>query len=330
MNAFNEAIAPDIAHAMRLGHPVVALESTLIAHGLPWPSNLETARRSEQAVRDAGAVPATIAVLDGRVRIGLSDTELTRLAQAGDVLKAGRRDLGDVLKAGRRDLGPVLARGQSAATTVSATLRIARSAGIGVFATGGLGGVHRKAAESFDVSTDLDELARADGALVVCSGAKTVLDLPATLESLETRGVPILGYRTDELPGFTSRTTGLPLEHRVESPAEAARVVATHRRLALPCAVVLAQQVPEPDAPDEARMNAALEDALAEADRLGIRGKRLTPFLLGRIHEATDGMSQSANSALIVANASLAAQIAVELARIDPAGPRPGGGVGAG
>jgi pseudouridine-5'-phosphate glycosidase len=319
MNAFTGAIAPDIAHALQQGQPIVALESTLIAHGLPWPSNLETARRSEQAAREAGAVPATIAVLDGKVRIGLSDTELTHLAQANDVLKAGRRDL-----------SPVLARGRSAATTVSATLWIARSAGIGVFATGGLGGVHRKAAESFDVSTDLDELARADGALVVCSGAKTVLDLPATLESLETRGVPIIGYQADALPGFTSRTTGLPLEHRVENPAEAARLVAEHRRLGLPCAVVLTQQVPESAAPDDAIMNAALEDALEQADRLGIIGKRLTPFLLARIHEATGGMSQSANAALIVANASLAARVAVELARPDLAGPGPGAGAGIG
>lgn len=310
MNAFTEAIALDIAHALQRGQPVVALESTLIAHGLPWPTNLETARRSEQAVREAGAVPATIAVLNGRVRIGLSDTELTHLAQSKDVLKAGRRDL-----------SPVVARGQSAATTVSATLWIARSAGLGVFATGGLGGVHRRAAESFDVSTDLDELARADGALVVCSGAKTVLDLPATLEALETRGVPIIGYQTDALPGFTSRTTGLPLEHRVNDPVEAARLVAVHRQLGLPCAVVLTQQVPESDAPDEELMNAALDDALNQADRLGITGKRLTPFLLARIHEATDGMSQSANAALIVANASLAARVAVELARIAPNGP---------
>ncbi|WP_169978169.1 pseudouridine-5'-phosphate glycosidase [Tautonia rosea] len=304
MNAFTEAIAPDIAHALQHGQPVVSLESTLIAHGLPWPSNLETARRSEQAVRDAGAVPATIAVLDGRVRIGLSDTELTLLAQADNVLKAGRRDL-----------SPVLAGGRTAATTVSATLWIARSAGIGVFATGGLGGVHRRAAESFDVSTDLDELAQADGSLVVCSGAKTVLDLPATLEALETRGVPILGYQTDALPAFTSRTTGLPLEHRVDDPAEAAQVVAVHRRLGVPGAVVLVQQVPESDAPNDAIMNAALDDALAQADRLGITGKRLTPFLLARIHETTHGMSQTANVALIVANASLAAQVAVELAR---------------
>ncbi|WP_152052745.1 pseudouridine-5'-phosphate glycosidase [Tautonia marina] len=315
MNAFTEAIALDIAHALQRGQPVVALESTLIAHGLPWPTNLETARRSEQAVREAGAVPATIAVLNGRVRIGLSDTELTHLAQANDVLKAGRRDL-----------SPVLARGQSAATTVSATLWIARSAGIGVFATGGLGGVHRNAAESFDVSMDLDELARADGSLVVCSGAKTVLDLPATLEALETRGVPIIGYQTDALPAFTSRTTGLPLEHRVNDPVEAARLVAVHRQFGLPCAVVLTQQVPESEAPDEALMNAALDDALNQADRLGISGKRLTPFLLARIHEGTGGMSQSANAALIVANASLAARVAVELARIAPNGPEAGAG----
>src|SRR5690606_26423259 len=206
-----------------------------------------------------------------------------------------------VLKAGRRDLAPAVASGRDAATTVSATLWVARRAGIGVFATGGLGGVHRGAAESFDVSTDLDELARADGSLVVCSGAKALLDLPATLEALETRGVLVVGYRTGELPGFTGRSSGLPLEHRVDDPAGAAALVASHRRLGLPGAVVLAQPVPEADAPDDDAMRAALDAALAEAHRLGISGKALTPFLLGHIHDATAGASLKANAALIVA-----------------------------
>lgn len=304
MNALTEGISPEVALALGSGLPVVALESTLIAHGLPWPTNLETARKAEQAVREAGATPATIAVLGGRVRVGLSDEELDHLARSEGVLKAGRRDL-----------GPALAMNRDAATTVSATLWIARRSGIGTFATGGLGGVHRRAAESFDISTDLDELGRADGSLVVCSGAKTILDLPATLEALETRGVPVVGYQTDLLPGFTSRSTGLPLEHRVDTPTEAARLVAAHRQLGLPGAIILAQQVPEADAPDDAVMNTALDEALAEADRTRISGKALTPFLLSRIHETTGGVSRAANSALIVANASLAARIAVALVR---------------
>jgi pseudouridine-5'-phosphate glycosidase len=301
MIARDEAIdlAPEVANALGVGRPVVALESTLIAHGLPRPRNLQTAQEAERAVRQNGAVPATIAVLGGRVRVGLSDEDLTRLANLDGVLKAGRRDLAAAVSSGR-----------DAATTVSATLHVARVVGIRAFATGGLGGVHRGAAESFDVSTDLDELSRADGCLVVCSGAKTILDLPATLEALETRGVLVVGYRTSELPGFTSRTSGLPLEHRVDDPKSAAELVRSHRLLKLPGAVVLTQQVPEADAPDEAIMAAALASAREEADRQGISGKALTPFLLGRIHASTGGESLKANASLIVANAGLAGRIA--------------------
>ena len=288
----------------------MALESTLIAHGLPWPRNLEAARAAEAEVRRAGAVPATIAVLGGVIRVGLDDDELEAIARSTLGSEAGR-----FLKASRRDLAVAVARGRDAATTVSATLWIARAHAIGVLATGGLGGVHRGAATSFDISTDLDELARGDGMLVVCAGFKSILDLPATLEALETRGVPVVGYQTDELPAFTTRTSGLPLELRVDTPAEAATIVRAQRALGLPGAVVLAQPVAAADALDRDTMEAALAAALAEADARGIRGKAVTPFLLDRIRSATAGRSLHANLALIAANARLAAEVAVEIGR---------------
>ncbi len=276
----HETIHPEIADAMARGATVVALESTLVAQGLPWPENLQVARSAEAAVRASGAWPATIAVLNGLIHIGLSESELERLARAGTFAKAGRRDLSAVVAAGR-----------DAATTVSATLWIAHRAGIPVMATGGLGGVHRGASRTFDVSNDLDELARADGALIVCSGAKSILDLPATLENLETRGVPVVGYRTDTLPAFTVIDSGLPLSSRADSPAEAAAVVAAHRALGLPGAVVLAQAVPEAEALDPTAMETALTAALADAEARGIAGKAITPFLLDAIRQATDGRS---------------------------------------
>ena len=269
MVAERVAWTPAVTDALAGGRAVVVLESTVIAQGLPWPENLETARAAESAVRQAGAEPATVAVLGGSVRIGLTDPELVEVARsaateteieavsardattADDAIARSRADLAGVraawAKANRRDLAPIVAAGRNAATTVSATLWIARRFALEprVMATGGLGGVHRDAAISFDLSTDLDELARADGALVVCSGMKSILDLSATLESLETRGVLVVGYRTDELPGFLVRSSGLPLEHRVDSPAEAAELVRVHRSLGLPGAIVLTQPVPE-------------------------------------------------------------------------------------
>ena len=235
------SIAPGVAAALASGRGVVALESTLIAHGLPWPDNLETARRSEAAVREAGAEPATIAVLGGTIRVGLDDAELEGLARSDRFLKASRRDLGSAV-----------ARNLDAATTVSATLWIARRAGLGVLATGGLGGVHRGASTTFDISADLDELAEGDGMAVICSGVKSILDVPATLDALETRGVAVVGYRTDTFPAFTSESSGLPLETRVETPAEAAAIVRAHRTLGLPGALIIAQPVP-PRSPSTAR-----------------------------------------------------------------------------
>ncbi len=303
-------VTPEVAAALEAGRAVVALESTLIAHGLPWPRNLEAARAAEAEVRSAGGVPATIAVLAGLIRVGLDAIELEAIARSTLVSEA---EAGRFLKASRRDLAEAVARKCDAATTVSATLWIARAHAIGVLATGGLGGVHRGAARSFDISTDLDELARGDGMLVVCAGFKSILDLPATLETLETRGVPVIGYQTDELPAFTTRSSGLPLELRADTPAEAAALVRAQRALGLPGAVVLAQPVAAADALDHDTMEAALAAALAEADARGILGKAVTPFLLDRIRSATAGRSLHANLALIAANARLAAEVAVEL-----------------
>ena len=294
---------PEVIEALEAGRGVVALESTLIAHGLPWPDNLETARRSEAAVRESGAVPATIAVIGGTIRIGLLDDELERVARSDHFLKASRRDL-----------STVVARRLDAATTVSATLWIARTAGIGVMATGGLGGVHRGASTTFDISTDLDELARADGIAVVCSGVKSILDVPATLDALETRGVAVVGYRTDTFPAFTTASSGLPLDARAEDPAEAARIVGAHRDLGLPGAVVIARPVDEEDALDRESMEAALAEALGLARERGISGKAVTPFLLGHLRGATGGRSLRANRSLIVANARLAGELASAIA----------------
>jgi pseudouridine-5'-phosphate glycosidase len=296
-------ILPVVIEALESGRGVVALESTLIAHGLPWPDNLETARLAESAIRESGAVPATIAVIGGVVRVGLRDEELEQLARSDRFLKASRRDL-----------SIAVARALDAATTVSATLWVAREAGLGVLATGGLGGVHRGASTTFDVSTDLDELARADGMAVVCSGVKSILDVPATLDALETRGVAIVGYGTDSFPAFTTGSSGLPLEARVNDPEEAARLVQAHRKLGLPGAVVIAQPVPEPDALDREVMEAGLAEGIELARARGIAGKAITPFLLDHLRKSTGGLSLRANRSLIVANARLAGYLASALA----------------
>ena len=304
--------------------PTVFLESTVIAQGLPWPENVETALAMAAAVQESGAVPSMIAILEGVVRIGLSAVEIEAVARsaaspspAESTGVVGRHKAPPRLfsKANRRDLSAVLAVQGCAATTVSATLWLAQRFGVKpcVMATGGLGGVHRAAAETFDVSTDLDELARADGSVVVCSGFKSILDLPATLEVLETRGVAIVGYRTSELPAFITASSGLTLEHRVETPEAAAAVVRTHRNLGLPGAVVLANPVPAAEAVERELVETVLESALGDALRHRISGKAITPFLLGAIREATEGQSLRANQALLVSNARLAAQVAVAL-----------------
>jgi pseudouridine-5'-phosphate glycosidase len=291
-------VRPEIAEALRAGVPVVALESTLIAHGLPRPHNLETARAAEIAVRDAGAVPATIAVLDGRPTVGLTDVEIERLAQAKDVLKASRRDL-----------AAAVAGGRTAATTVAATMALAHAAGLRVFATGGIGGAHREpASNAWDISSDLNELSRTPVA-VVCAGAKSILDIPRTLEILETLGVPVVGYGCDEFPGFYLNSTGEPASARVDTPAEAARLLAAHWGLG-GAGVVLAQPVVEKVALGHDEFDAALAVAEREAESAGVRGPALTPFLLARLAELTGGKSLRANRELIVANARLAAEVA--------------------
>jgi pseudouridine-5'-phosphate glycosidase len=288
---------PRVAKALRTGQPVVALESTLISHGLPWPLNLETARAAEEAVRAENAEPATIAVWHGRPTIGLTDAQLAELAQSKDVVKASRRDLAAavVLK-------------QTAATTVAATLYLAHRAGIRLFATGGIGGAHRGAEFEWDISADLLELARTPVA-VVCAGAKSILDLPRTLEILETLGVPVVGYGTDEFPAFYVRSSGQPVSARVDSPEAAAAMLAAHWALD-GAGVVVAQPGAEELALEPEEFADALRKAEEQAGSAGVRGKELTPFLLARLAEETSGKTLRANQALVVANARLAARIA--------------------
>jgi len=292
---------PDVERALAAGRAVVALESTILTHGLPRPDNLALARRLEQVVRAGGAVPATVGVLDGQVHVGLTDPDLAALAERGDVLKLSVRDL-----------APAVATGRSGGTTVSATTRLAAGAGIAVFATGGLGGVHRGAATSRDVSADLDTLARTP-ITVVCSGVKSLLDVPATLEQLETLGVPVLGYRTDTFPGFYLADAGLPVDWRLDDPAAIARVVREHRALG-GGGVLVVNPVPAAAALDPAAHDAALDAALAAADGAGVRGKAVTPFLLAELQHRLGPAAVAANVALVESNAALATRIALTLA----------------
>lgn len=296
-------LASDVAAALREGAAVVALESTVIAHGLPWPDNLAVAHELEAAVRAAGAVPATIAVLDGRIRVGLTPAELERVASDRGLAKLSWRDL------------PVaLARGGDGATTVAGTLAVAGRVGIQVFATGGIGGVHPGAETTFDVSADLGALARTP-CLVVCAGAKSLLDLPRTMELLETLGVPVLGYGTDELPAFYTRRSGLHVTARVDSAAEAAAVARAQWELQLGGGLVLAVPVPVEAALDEAEVAEALAAANERAARAGVRGPALTPFLLADLHDHSGGRTLAANTALLRQNAAVAGAVAVALAR---------------
>ena len=289
-------IRPEIQKALDANLPLVALESALISHGLPYPQNLETAQALEQAVRENGAVPATIAIVEGEIHVGLTEAELERLAIEEGVRKVSRRDL------------PIaVARGEDGATTVAATMCIAALAGIEVMATGGIGGVHR--GHPFDVSADLPELAQTRVA-VVCSGAKSILDLPLTLEWLETHGVPILGYETDEFPAFYSRRSGLPVDARVDTPEEAAAIIRAKWELGLEGSVLVVVPVPEEAELPRQLAEEAIQRALAVAEGRGITGKALTPFLLGQIAHITEGRSMAANIALLKNNAAVAARIA--------------------
>ena len=295
-------VAPEVAAALADGRPVVALESTIVTHGLPWPQNLDTARAVEAAVRDGGAVPATVAVLDGAVRVGLDDDALGRLAGASGVMKLSRADLAFAVATGR-----------PGSTTVAATMIAARLAGIEVFATGGIGGVHRGAETSFDVSADLEELARTS-VIVVSAGAKAILDLPKTLEVLETRGVPVVGWRTDDFPAFWSRASGLPVPLRIDDLADLAAFWRTRRALGLDGGLLLANPVPAEAEIPRAEIEATIDRAVAEIDAAGHRAKDVTPRLLGRILELTAGRSLATNRALVLANARLAADVAGALA----------------
>lgn len=297
---------PEVAEALAAGRPVVALESTILTHGLPHPDNLAVAGEIEAAVRAGGAVPATVAVLDGRLRIGLDDADLERLAAARDVLKLSRADLPFALATGR-----------TGSTTVAATMIAAARAGIEVFATGGIGGVHRGAEISFDVSADLTELARTP-VIVVSAGAKAILDLPKTLEVLETLGVPVVGWRTDDFPAFWSRLSGLPVPLRLDDVADLARVWRAHRDLGLDGGLLLANPVPAAAEIPRAEIETAIGRALAET--ASARGKDVTPRLLARILELTAGRSLAANRALVLSNARLAAEVATALTflRADP------------
>lgn len=299
MKNANLTLSPEIARALNFGTPVVALESTVITHGLPQPQNLELARDMEQQVRDNDATPATVALLDGEIRIGLSDEELVRLSESDSVLKVSHRDF-----------ATAIVKKKNGGTTVAGTMFAAQLAGIKVFATGGIGGVHKESA--FDISTDLRALADTP-MIVVCAGAKAILDLPATLEYLETMGVPVVGYQTDEFPAFYSRESGLGVSARLDSPKEIADFAQAHWKLGMQSAVLVTNPVPEMQAISKLEMEPIILKASAEAIEQGIHGQALTPFLLGRISELTEGKSLRTNLALLLNNARLAALIAGEM-----------------
>jgi pseudouridine-5'-phosphate glycosidase len=296
------SMSPVVKAALQNGQPLVALESTIISHGMPYPKNVATALQVEAAVRESGAVPATIAVIGGQLRAGLSEAEIEYLGKKGTA----------VSKVSRRDLPVLVAREGDGATTVAATMIIAALAGIRVFATGGIGGVHRGAERTMDISADLQELARTNVA-VVCAGAKSILDLRLTLEYLETMGVPVLGFQTDELPAFYTRTSGLLVDYRMESPAEVAQVLHTKWQLGLRGGAVIANPIPEAFAMPREEMERVIGQAIEEAGQQGVTGKALTPFLLSRIEQLTRGDSLQANIELVLNNARLAGAVSVAL-----------------
>ena len=298
MNNYLE-ISPEVKSALAEGRPVVALESTIISHGMPYPQNVETAMNVEKIVRENGAVPATIAIIGGKLKAGLSADEIEYLGKKGY----------DVTKASRRDLPVLVARGEDGATTVATTMIIAAMAGIKVFATGGIGGVHRGAEVTMDISADLEELARTP-VLVVCAGAKSILDLGLTLEYLETKGVPVIGYGTDELPAFYTRKSGFGVDYRLDTPDEVAAAFRAKLEMGLVGGMLVTNPIPEPYSMDPDVINKAIDEAVAEANAKGIRGKQTTPFLLAKIKDITGGDSLASNIRLVYNNAALAAQVA--------------------
>ena len=292
-------IKPEVAQALAAGKPVVALESTIIAHGMPYPKNVETALSVERVIRENGAVPATIAILGGRLKVGLTEEEITYIGQQGY----------GITKASRRDLAVLCAQGKDGATTVTTTMIIANMAGIRVFCTGGIGGVHRGAQTTMDISADLEELAQTP-VLVVCAGAKSILDLGLTLEYLETHGVPVIGYRTKELPAFFTRTSGFGVDYQLDTPEEIAKAFKMQQELGLRGGMVVANPIPEEFAMPLETINAAIDKAVAECVEKGIHGKATTPFLLARVTELTGGNSLASNIELVYNNARLAAKTA--------------------
>lgn len=297
-------ISPEVAEALNSGKPVVALESTIISHGMPYPRNVETALLVEQTIRENGAVPATIAIIGGRLKAGLSKDEIEYLG------KSGR----NVAKTSRRDIAALVARKADGATTVTTTMMIAHMAGISIFATGGIGGVHRGAEVTMDISADLEELGNTP-VMVVCAGAKSILDLGLTLEYLETKGVPVIGYGTDELPAFYTRHSGFGVDYRADSPEELAAMFKAQRDLGLKGGMLVTNPIPEEYSMDKAVIDAAIDQAIKEASEKGIKGKETTPFLLAKVVELTGGDSLDSNIALVLNNARLAAKAAAEFVK---------------
>lgn len=297
-------INPEVKEALEIGRPVVALESTIISHGMPYPKNVETALKVEKIIRDNGAVPATIAILNGKLKVGLTKEEIEYLGKASNVIKTSRRDIPFIV-----------AKKSDGATTVASTMIIASLAGIKVFATGGIGGVHRGARETFDISADLEELAQTNVA-VVCAGAKSILDIGLTLEYLETHGVPVVGYKTEEMPAFYTRRSGFKVDYMLDSPEEIALSLKAKWDLGLKGGMVVANPIEEQYQMDYDTISQAIEKALKEADENDIKGKESTPFLLSKVKEITGGDSLEANIMLVYNNALLGAKIAVELSKL--------------
>ena len=298
-------VNPEVAQAVAQGKPVVALESTIISHGMPYPQNVETALQVERIIRENGAVPATIAVLGGRLKAGLTKEEIEYLGKQGQA----------VTKASRRDLSVLVAQGADGATTVTTTMMIAHMAGIKIFATGGIGGVHRGAETTMDISADLEELAQTP-VMVVCAGAKSILDLGLTLEYLETHGVPVIGYQTEELPAFYTRKSGFGVDYRLDTPARLAEAFHVKRELGLRGGMLVTNPIPEEYSMDADVINKAIDEAVEEAKEQGIHGKATTPFLLAKIKDITGGSSLAANIQLVYNNARLATATAVELSKL--------------
>ncbi len=299
------SISEEVRQALSEGKPVVALESTIISHGMPYPQNVETALRVEQTIRDNGAVPATIAIIGGKLKAGCTKEEIEYLGKKGQA----------VIKASRRDLPVLIARREDGATTVTTTMMIAAMAGIRVFATGGIGGVHRGAETTMDISADLEELAQTP-VMVICAGAKSILDLGLTLEYLETKGVPVIGYQTEELPAFYTRKSGFSVDYRIDSPKELAEAFKAKLDLGLKGGMLVTNPIPEQYSMPADVINKAIDEAVAEANRLGIHGKQTTPFLLAKIKDLTGGDSLDSNIQLVLNNARLAAKTAAELANL--------------